>query len=162
MRLGRRERAAACAAGCALCVLAGAIAPRDAAAVVSFGRSAVIVPSVTPASRVDPTPVAIARDPFVVELRSTDAPAPADAGRFSPIPGLPVLPPNDAVDPAHPKAAGPGVRAVVTGARPAAIVGIGDRTLLVRPGDVLDGKRVERIDAGGVYLTGNVRLALGP
>jgi hypothetical protein len=161
MRLRRRERAAACAAGCALCVLAGAIAPRDAAAVVSFGRSAV-VPSVTPASQVGPTPVAIARDPFVVELRSTDAPAPADAGRFSPIPGLPVLPPNDAVDPAHPKAAGLGVRAVVTGARPAAIVGVGDRTLLVRPGDVLDGKRVERIDAGGVYLTGNVRLALGP
>ena len=162
MRLGRRERAAVCAGGCALCALACAIAPRDAAAVAFPGRFSGAVPSAAGASRLASGAVAIVRDPFVAELRATNAPLHANAAQFAPIPGVPVLPPNDGIDAPLPKGAAVDVRAIVTGARPAAIVAIGAQTLLVRPGDVLDGKRIERIDAAGIALAGNVRLTLAP
>lgn len=162
MRLGPRERAAVCAGGCALCALACAVAPRDAVAVDFPGRVAGSGPSVAGTVRHDSGPVAIVRDPFVAELRAANAPIRADAAQLSPVPGVPVLPPNNGIGEPLSKGGGVDVRAIVTGARPAAIVGIGDQTLLVRPGDMLDGKRVERIDAAGITLTGNVRLTLAP
>lgn len=165
MNLTRRERLLAGATGCLLCVLACAIAPRNAAALM-FPRGAAPEPPVA----IDPHederhPVTIVRDPFVADgsaVRSVTVPA--DGGSFAPIAGVPVLPPNGAIaGQAVPRKETESViRAIVTGERPSAIVILAGETLLVRPGDRLLGKRIQAIDIDGILLDGNVRLPFPP
>jgi len=165
MQLRRRERALIVATGCVLCVFGGTVAPRNAAAVAFTGHLESTLRSARSPVPVRPAAVAIIRNPFVADTGAerTIAQPRAGGGPFAPISGVPVLPPNRAADvvPSRRDAPQIVVRAVVVGNRPFAIVDLGGQSVLVRPGDELDGKRVEAIDMAGILLAGNIRLALG-
>jgi hypothetical protein len=92
----------------------------------------------------------LARDPFVADAQ----PVVTDL-----IAGLPVLPANRGIG-AGVAEAEPAVRveAIVTGRHAFGLVVYGQQTLVVKPGDVLLGKRVVAIEIGGILLSGGRRL----
>lgn len=85
-------------------------------------------------------PIEVARDPFVPEVRSTEAPPPPGG-----IVGMHVTQ-------GAPIAAVPVVTAVVTGASPRALVDDGAQVRIAAVGDALAGSRITAIDASGIYL----------
>lgn len=106
--------------------------------------------------------VSIARDPFVAALTEGGDAGPHRSPRDDRpvLSTIPVLPPNDAVAAVTFSAGSEraALRAVVAGSRPFAILEVADKTVLVKPGDVVLGVRIGRIGLGGIVLQDGRRI----
>lgn len=145
----------------ALFALVGAVATMPLEVRSAAGEVVAAAPRVLP--RPAPTAfVAVAprRDPFVggtaAAPRSAAAAGPAVAAKLPPMPVLPALPVVPAI------IAAPRVTAIVTGARPSALVEEGGLARVVAVGDVLSGDRIVAIDTDGVHLARGTMLTVAP
>lgn len=161
LELDRTSRAAL--AGAALLAYAGAFSTAPTtASVATVARAAALTDKVPQAVRL--VVVVPHRDPFAGGM-----PAAVHIATAPPIaapPPFPVIPPS--LGPLPPNAGARGapfpfspaerVSAVVTGARPFALIDGGSTTQLVTVGDRYAGERIVAIDTGGVHLQSGITL----
>lgn len=161
LALDRTSRVAL--AGAALLAYAGAFSTEPTTASVdTVARAAVSTARAHQAVRL--VAVVPRRDPFAEGMPAAVHVATARPVAIPPLlppipPSLGPLPPNAGAGGApFPFSQGEHVSAVVTGARPFALIDGGSTTQLVTVGDRYDGERIVAIDTSGVHLQSGVTL----